>query len=111
MFWQEAFAAYNERDFPAFLGRWAATYGKERCMLVLAATMQQRKEDIRFSLPARQAASRLGPQLAIGGNRAVDYAVDTHSCIVNAAMEHLAKPERQHNPEKPHSKKKTDKER
>ena len=27
-------------------------------------------------------------------NRADDYAVNTHSCIVNAAMEHLAKPER-----------------
>ena len=27
-------------------------------------------------------------------NRADDYAVNTHSCIVNAAMEYLARPER-----------------
>lgn len=111
MFRQEASAAYNERDFPAFLGRWAATYGKERCMLVLAATMQQRKEDARFSLPARQATAQVSAYLGVDGDHARDYAVDTHSCIVNAAMEHLAKPERQRGPEKPHSKKKTDRER
>lgn len=111
MFRQEATVAYNEQKFPAFLGQWTAAYGKERCMLVLAATMQQRKEDARFSPPARQATAQVSAYLGVDGDHAADYAVNTHSCIVNAAMEHLAKPERLHTPEKPHSKKKTDRER
>lgn len=93
MFRQKAPISYHEGDFPAFLGRWIATYGKDRCMLVLAATMQQRKEDAHFSLPARLATAQVSANLCVDGDYAVDYAVDTHSCIVNAAMEHLAKME------------------
>lgn len=51
MFRLEASPAYHERIFTAFLDRWVAAYGKERCMLVLAATMQQREHDARFVSP------------------------------------------------------------
>lgn len=95
LFRQDASIAYNGPNFPAFLERWTAAYGKERCMLVLAGTIQQRKEDARFSLTARQAAAQYAPRLAADSDHIWDYVVNTHSCIVNAAMEHLTKPERQ----------------
>ena len=63
-------------------------------MFVLACTMAQRGGDERFYLPARQAAGRFAAlQKQMGGHTDI-YAVDTHSCIVNAAMECLARPER-----------------
>ena len=86
--------AYNDGKLPAFLKEWTNTYGKDRCMFVLACTMAQRGGDERFYLPARQAAAKFKAQLERIGNRIDDYAVNTHSCIVNAAMECLAKPER-----------------
>ena len=63
-------------------------------MFVLACTMQQRTGDERFYLPAREAAAKFKKYLEQAGNRISDYSVNTHSCIVNEAMEHLAKPER-----------------
>ena len=63
-------------------------------MFVLACTMAQRGGDERFYLPARQAAGRFAAlQKQMGGHTDV-YAVDNHSCVINAAMEQLAKPER-----------------
>ena len=63
-------------------------------MFVLACTMAQRGGDERFYLPARQAAGRFAAlQKQMGGHTDI-YAVDTHSCVINAAMEQLAKPER-----------------
>ena len=93
-FQKEGGPAYHEKTFPAFLQKWVDTFGKERCMFVLACTMQQRTGDARFYLPARQAAANFKAQVERIGNRIDDYAVNTHSCIVNAAMECLAKPER-----------------
>lgn len=63
-------------------------------MFVLACTMQQRAGDERFYLPAREAAANFRKHLERAGNRTSDYAVDTHSCIVNEAMERLARAER-----------------
>ena len=63
-------------------------------MFVLACTMAQRGGDERFYLLARQAAGRFAAlQKQMGGHTDI-YAVDNHSCIVNAAMECLARPER-----------------
>ena len=94
VFQKEGGPAYHEKTFPAFLQKWVDTFGKERCMFVLACTMQQRTGDARFYLPARQAAANFKAQVERIGNRIDDYAVNTHSCIVNAAMECLVKPER-----------------
>lgn len=63
-------------------------------MFVLACTMAQRTGDERFYPPARQAAGRFAAlQKQMGGHTDV-YAVDNHSCVINAAIEQLAKPER-----------------
>lgn len=94
MFRKEGGNAYHDQSFPAFLQKWEAAYGKDRCMFVLACTMQERTGDGRFYPPARQAAARLASQLEIAGDRASNYVVDAHSCIVNSAMEHFARPER-----------------
>lgn len=94
MFRKEASNAYHDQAFPAFLQKWEDTFGKERCMFVLACTMQQRIGDGRFYPPARQAAARFAAQMELAGDRTSDYAVDAHSCIVNSAMEHFARPER-----------------
>ena len=93
-FQKEGGPAYHEKTFPAFLQKWVDTFGKERCMFVLACTMRQRAGDARFYLPAREAAAKFKERIEWVGSRANDYTVDTHSCIVNAAMEQLAKPER-----------------
>ena len=93
-FEKDATSAYNDGKLPAFLKEWTNTYGKDRCMFVLACTMRQRTGDERFYLPARQAAGRFAAlQKQMGGHTDV-YAVDNHSCVINAAMEELAKPER-----------------
>ena len=93
-FQKEGGPAYHEKTFPAFLQKWVDTFGKERCMFVLACTMAQRGGDERFYLPARQAAGRFAAlQKQMGGHTDI-YAVDNHSCVINAAMEELAKPER-----------------
>lgn len=86
--------AYNDGKLPAFLKEWTAAYGKDRCMFVLACTMAQRTGDERFYPPARQSAGRFAAlQKQMGGHTDI-YAVDNHSCVINAAMEELAKPER-----------------
>ena len=93
-FEKDATNAYNDGKLPAFLKEWTAAYGKDRCMFVLACTMAQRTGDERFYPPARQAAGRFAAlQKQMGGHTDV-YAVDNHSCVINAAMEQLAKPER-----------------
>ena len=67
---------------------------EKRIMFVLACTMRQRTGDERFYPPARQAAGRFAAlQKQMGGHTDI-YAVDNHSCVINAAMEELAKPER-----------------
>ena len=93
-FEKDATNAYNDGTLPAFLKEWTAAYGKDRCMFVLACTMAQRTGDERFYPPARQAAGHfVAIQKQMGGHTDV-YAVDNHSCVINAAMEQLAKPER-----------------
>lgn len=93
MFRKEGGNAYHDQSFPIFLQKWENSFGKQRCMFVLACTMQQRIGDARFYPPARQAAARFAAQLGIAGDRTSNYAVDAHSCIVNSAMEHYARPE------------------
>ena len=93
-FEKDATNAYNDGTLSIFLKDWTTTYGKDRCMFVLACTMRQRTGDERFYPPARQAAGRFAAlQKQMGGHTDV-YAVDNHSCVINAAMEQLAKPER-----------------
>ena len=93
-FEKDATNAYNDGKLSAFLKEWTNTYGKDRCMFVLACTMRQRPGDGRFYPPAREAAAKFRAQMDRIANRVDDYAVNTHSCIVNAAMEYLARPER-----------------
>ena len=93
-FEKDATNAYNDGTLSVFLKGWTTTYGKDRCMFVLACTMRQRAKDARFYLPAREAAAKFKERIEWVGSRANDYAVDMHSCIVNAAMECLARPER-----------------
>ena len=90
----EGAAAYHEQTFPAFLHKWETEFGRERCMFVLACTMRQREGDGRFFPPARQTAAKFKRQLERIGDEADDYALNTHSCIVNSAMAYLARPER-----------------
>lgn len=93
-FEKDATNAYNDGTLSIFLKDWTTTYGKDRCMFVLACTMAQRTGDERFYPPARQAAGRFAAlQKQMGGHTDI-YAVDNHSCVINAAMEQLAKPER-----------------
>ena len=93
-FEKDATNAYNDGTLSVFLKDWTTTYGKDRCMFVLACTMAQRTGDERFYPPARQAAGRFAAlQKQMGGHTDI-YAVDNHSCVINAAMEQLAKPER-----------------
>ncbi len=93
-FEKDATSAYNDGKLSAFLKEWTNTYGKDRCMFVLACTMRQRTGDERFYPPACQAAGRFAAlQKQMGGHTDI-YAVDNHSCVINAAMEELAKPER-----------------
>ena len=77
-FEKDATNAYNDGTLSVFLKEWTAAYGKDRCMFVLACTMRQRIAAL---------------QKQMGGHTDV-YAVDNHSCVINAAMEQLAKPER-----------------
>ena len=93
-FQTEGGPAYHEQTFPLFLKKWESDFGKEHCMFVLACTMRQRTGDERFYLPEREAAAKFKAQMDRVSNRIDDYAVNTHSCIVNAAMECLARPER-----------------
>lgn len=93
-FQTEGGPAYHEQTFPLFLKKWESDFGKERCMFVLACTMRQRTGDERFYPLAREAAAKFKAQMDRITNRIDDYVVNTHSCIVNAAMECLARPER-----------------
>lgn len=93
-FEKDATNAYNDGTLSAFLKEWTNTYGKDRCMFVLACTMRQRTGDERFYPPARQAAGHFAAlQKQMGGHTDI-YAVDNHSCVINAAMEHFARSER-----------------
>ena len=94
VFCKDGTNAYHDQAFPAFLQKWEDTFGKERCMFILACTMQYRAGDERFYPPARQAAARFNTQMEIAGDHTADYAVDAHSCIVNIAMERFTRPER-----------------
>lgn len=67
---------------------------KEELKIKLYERMAQRIGDERFGLPAQQAAGRFTAlQEQMGGHVGV-YAVDSHSCVVDAAMAKLAEPER-----------------
>ena len=66
---------------------------KEELKIKLYERMAQRIGDERFGLPAQQAAGRFTAlQEQMGGHVGV-YAVDSHSCVVDAAMAKLAEPE------------------
>lgn len=59
---------------------------KEELKIKLYERMAQRIGDERFGLPAQQAAGRFTAlQEQMGGHVGV-YAVDSHSCVVDAAM-------------------------
>lgn len=98
MFQKGASDAYHDQRYPAFLQEWAEAYGRDRCMFVLSCTMARREGDGRFYPPARHEAARFAAQREKMGDRMMSYVNDVHSCIINTAMEHLAKP--QHDKEK-----------
>ena len=93
-FRKEAADAYHAQNYPAFLQKWEAAYGKDRCMFVLSCTMARRAGDERFYPPARRAAARFTAQREVLGDRTAAYINDVHSVIVNSAMEYLARPAR-----------------
>lgn len=71
---------------------------KEELKIKLYERMAQHIGDERFGLPAQQAAGRFTAlQEQMGGHVGV-YAVDSHSCVVDAAMAKLAEPG--HRPER-----------
>lgn len=111
MFSKQAGTAHAEQKLQPFLQQWTQQYGVERCMFVLACTMEQRRGDGRFYPLARQAAARFFKLIENRSDQTYRYANNVHSGIVNLAMEELVKMERQHTPEKQHNKKKQDRER
>lgn len=111
MFADHAGEAYADQKFQPFLQQWTQRYGVERCMFILACTMEQRRGDGRFYPPARQAAARFSTLIKNRSNQFDCYGSNVHSCIVNLAMEELVKLERQHTSEKVCDKKKTAMER
>lgn len=96
MFAKQAGAAHMERKFQPFLQQWTQQYGVERCMFVLACTMEQRQNDGRFSPLARQAATRFIELIDHRPEQSDRYTNDVHSGIVNLAMEKLVKMTHQH---------------
>lgn len=89
--------AFHEETFTPFLKKWEMTFGRERCLFVLACTIQLRDGRdgvVRFSPSARQTAAKFQTRMERIGNHIDDYAVAGHSCIVNTAVEYLARPER-----------------
>ena len=90
VFSNEATNAYYENIFPEFLHDWEGTFGRERCVFVLACTMKQLNDIRNFSPTSQQVIARSITKLQIAGILTHDYATGNEPCVVNRALEYFA---------------------
>ena len=82
-------ARYHARDVPAFLKEMTDRYGLERCMLVLAGTIQLSPWDKRYHQPVREGAAKIqvpGASDIPTEDRRRDYLVKCHPVMVDVAF-------------------------
>ena len=85
-------ARYHARDVPAFLKEMTDRYGLERCMLVLAGTIQLSPWDKRYHQPVREGAEKIqvpGASDIPTEDRRRDYLVNCHPVMVDVAFRDL----------------------
>lgn|GEM_PF-5523237 len=90
--------AYHNRELQPFLEKMVQEFGPERVNLVLAFTIRSRPEDGRFHKTAKDAAAQVPFPMKDGKpdfNRIMDYTLNTHSVIVDVAMETYLELERE----------------
>lgn len=91
-------ARYHARDVPAFLKEMTNRYGLERCMLVLASTIQLSPWDNRYHKPVREGAEKIpvpGASDVPTEDRRRDYLVKCHPVMVDVAFRDLMAMEQQ----------------
>ena len=91
-------ARYHARDVPAFLKEMTDRYGLERCMLVLAGTIQLSPWDKRYHQPVREGAEKIqvpGASDVPTEDRRRDYLVNCHPVMVDVAFRDLIAMEQQ----------------
>lgn len=91
-------ARYHARDVPAFLKEMTDRYGLERCMLVLAGTIQLSPWDKRYHQPVREGAEKIqvpGASDIPTEDRRRDYLVNCHPVMVDVAFRDLMAMEQQ----------------
>ena len=91
-------ARYHARDVPAFLKEMTVRYGLERCMLVLAGTIQLSPWDKRYHQPVRERAEKIqvpGASDVPTEDRRRDYLVKCHPVMVDVAFRDLMAMEQQ----------------
>ena len=91
-------ARYHARDVPAFLKEMTDRYGLERCMLVLAGTIQLAPWDKRYHQPVREGAEKIqvpGASDIPTEDRRRDYLVNCHPVMVDVAFRDLMAMEQQ----------------
>ena len=91
-------ARYHARDVPAFLKEMTDRYGLERCMLVLAGTIQLSPWDKRYHQPVREGAEKIqvpGASDVPTEDRRRDYLVNCHPVMVDVAFRDLMAMEQQ----------------
>lgn len=91
-------ARYHARDVPAFLKEMTDRYGLERCMLVLAGTIQLSPWDKRYHQPLREGAEKIqvpGASDIPTEDRRRDYLVNCHPVMVDVAFRDLMAMEQQ----------------
>jgi hypothetical protein len=90
--------AYHNRELQPFLEKMVREFGPERVNLVLAFTIRSRPEDGRFHKITKDAAAQVAFPMKDGKpdfNRIMDYTLNTHSVIVDVAMETFLELERE----------------
>lgn len=91
-------ARYHARDVPAFLKEMTDCYGLERCMLVLAGTIQLSPWDKRYHQLVREGAEKIqvpGASDIPTEDRRRDYLVNCHPVMVDVAFRDLMAMEQQ----------------
>lgn len=91
-------ARYHARDVPAFLKEMTDRYGLERCMLVLAGTIQLSPWDKRYHQPVREGAAKIqvpGASDIPTEDRRRDYLVNCHPVMVDVVFRDLMAMEQQ----------------
>lgn len=96
--------AYHERRMPEFLTEMTEKYGMERCMVVLASTIQLADYDGRYYPSAKADAAKVEIPGANNEDYLKDirrsYRVNCHPVMVNSAFRMLQQMQREQNQEK-----------